>query len=1402
MIPPQTGRTPLPYQSPEARKLLRMPHPLDERDIFATDADPEIRRLGRLALRREDIDDLFALGDLCAMRSLTPDHRLLVFYVGKALIAYRRAAERARHDVDRLTAHRAINQFIDWVADSAQQHPTRRNIAVALWAAAEDDDSDEISNVREMHNETVVSLKEEHTDSGMSESEFTVGSSEINLTDAQLGSLLAAYLRPSMMQPNPLTHSMSDSLEQTQFASPTDAPELSQFSASLDADFPISDGNTIPPARIEQDNLITYGDVNEEKGESRIFGSVGNGGASETHREEDALNSLSSLENDALKRRSPGGRARRAVDPVGGEFRVGDMIDTRYEVADVRRGGMGVVYLCYDHAQREPVALKTFQSKFLENERAVARFQQEAFTWIRLEKHRHIVQARLVQNIVGRPHIILEHISGPEGLEADLRSWIEHKRLTVRHAIEFGLHIASGMQHATQRIPGLVHRDLKPANILVTHDGIAKVTDFGLVRSLDLVDLPPLIELERASRAPADERLTRVGAIIGTAPYMSPEQARSAAVDMRSDLYAFGCLIYEMLVGKHIFPVKKMEAWIHAHLHERPSFEIAAAASLPPRLQALVMACLEKDPSNRPASWTEIVNELSAIFGDVTGETPIIEINAQALEARELMDKGYSLTELGKLEEALAAYDEAISLQPDYAWAWARKGRTLRLLNRYEEAIACYNESLRIQPGYAWAWKGKGIVLERMGQPLDALECYQTATRIDPDDVWNWYNQADALQNTGRYEEAVALLKQALKLDPLHPNSWAKLGQVYRLMHDFPSALHAYQQAIDLDPTYAWAQNGYGLAMKAMGQHKEALLAFKRAARYQPDEVWHWYNLTEMLVELSQYEEAEQPAQEAVRINPEHAYSWAKLGQVLRYLKRYEDALAAYDRAIRLQPDYAWAINGKGIVLEQLERYEEALEAYNQASRLGRGDVWHYYNQGNVLALLGRYEEALPLLRSAVELNPPHARSWARLGNVLRNLGKYEEAIEAYRHAVESEATYAWAWNELGMTYEALGRIDAALDAYRHAADSDSTDPYYLYQQVDLLTGRSDHAAALSLLETALKRDSRNSRTWAKHGQVLRRLNRLQDSLRSYARAIELDPQNAWAWNGRGLVLSALNQHEEALSAFRKASAIDPRDAWYWYNQGDELVSLNRFREALEALEQAIKFNPSHAESWAKRGQSLRRLNRPQDALTAYDRALALSPRYAWAWNGRGLTLESLGRREEAIASYEQALAEDGHVIWYYTNQVDLLLEMRRETQALAVVERALEVLPENAIAWSRKGQVLRRLRAFEDALEAYETALTRDSQYGWAWNGKGLAYAALSRWEEARVCYENAVKYNPNDAWFWHNVGEACLNLDDCPNAVIAFEKALSIDPGHQQSRNKLLQARACVELRDKFIQ
>lgn len=1365
---PQTNRRPAELSADKTDKLLKKRHPQDTIDYFATDPNPDIRQLGRLALRRNDLNDLFALGDMCANRSVTDDGRLLVFYVGKTIIAYQKAVRLADDDLDLAQARRAVRNFIDFIVMTAQANNTRRNIAVALWALAENEDTSETLR---------------HEDEGL------------------IQELLDLYREESPTSPVKAAQDItSDELLDDSFVMDD------SFDSRTIHEYPV-----LGTIRTTEDLTVvampdlseTINDLSQTVADYEVLPSTGGlsdtefMSQSETHLEHTALDSLDSFEKDQLNasRQLTEMPAARPSRDDGDEFGPGDWIQNRYEVIDVKRGGMGVVYLGYDSQQKEPVAIKTFQSRFLDNERAVTRFNHEATTWIMLEKHRYIVQARRVETISDRPHIILEHISGPEGMGPDLRSWIDRKRLDLPQSMEFGLHIALGMQHATQRVPGLVHRDLKPANILVTHDAIAKITDFGLVRSLEFTDVPlpgndP--DLENNGRRNAANRLTRFGAIVGTAPYMSPEQCEAKDVDLRADIYAFGCILYEMLTGHQIFKEKRFSAWKQAHLTQKPVFDSQFERVLPVRLQHLVLSCLEKLPENRPANWGVIVDDLAVIYEDVTGQKATLEITGPEMQVHELIDKGYSLTELHRMDEALAAYDRAIALQEDNALAWARKGRALRLMERNDDALAAYDRALQIMPRYGFALRGKGLVLERMGELEAALASYEQATAIKPNEVWNWYNQADVMQSLNRYEEAIPLLKHALDIDPEHHNSWGKLGQVYRLMGQQEEAVYAYEKAIDYEPDYAWAHNGRGLAMKSLGRFAEALVSFRKATQYQPDVVWHWYNLTEMLVELGQYEDALGPATQATRTDPAHAFSWAKLGQVLRHLGQNIDAMQAYDRAIQLQPDYSWAINGKGIVLERMGRLEDALNCYNRAAEIQDDYVWHcWYNQGNVLSLMGRYAEAVPILEKVTQVMPAHAQSWARMGNALRNLKQPEAALKALQQATLLDPKYTWAWNETGITLEQLGRLDDALSAYQKAGQAAPKDSFYMMQQADILIQQGNNQKALDLLTQALKIEPSNSRMWAKHGQMLRRLNRLDEALKSYTHAVELDPKYGWAWNGRGLTLSAMNRHEDALKSFRAATDSGEQDAWYWYNLGDELVTLNRFTEALPVLERALSLNPKHTESWAKRGQALRRLNRHAEALAAYDEALGVNPHYAWAWNGRGLALENLGRREEALASYERSITEDPRVIWYYTNQIDVLLDMGRKHDAMKVADHAVSMMPRNAVAWARKGQVQRRLSNYEGALESYLKALEIDPTYAWAWNGKGLALAGLSRWPEAITAYEKAVTHNMNDLWFWNNYGEALMAVKDYRKAVDAYTRASTIDPRHEVTRQRLKQAR-----------
>ncbi len=1329
--PPNSKRQPLWPDAEDSTSDDPQHFNTDIADYFANDPDDEIRRLGRLALQRTDVNDLFALGDLAARRAVGRKNELLILYVVKAMTAYRYAYKMADNNIDRDLARKMMQLVTEWAVAVAQENPSPRNIATALWAAAED------TSGAQSGNDGLNTLFDQYYQ------QISPQGGEI-VTSFDAGQADQTYAEAGL----------SDFLSQT---------DVTNFDRGLEETILSDDSEHHSPA--------------------------------ETEFDKSGMDHFTPIDQHGEEKPHPTAvyRSRRHGPTAEDEFKQGDTIESRYEVADVRRGGMGVVYLCYDHDQREPVAIKTFQSRFLNNERAVNRFNNEAVTWIKLDKHRHVVQARLVQNIMGRPHIILEHISSEEGYGPDLRSWIDHKRLDLRRSLEFGLHISLGMQHATQKVPGLVHRDLKPANILVTHDGIAKVTDFGLVRSLELEDIPLADDEPNTEPEPPTARnaapLTRVGAIVGTAPYMSPEQCQSKNVDVRSDIYAFGCLLFEMLTGHYLFDARKFPEWLKAHVELTPAFTPEEEEKIPESLRQLVLWCLQKKAKDRPKAWSALVEELSSIYEEVTGEVAVLEVTGPALEARELMDKGYSLTELSRLQEALQAYDSAISLQTDYAWAWARKGRTLRLLGRYEEALECYNQALEIQPRYAFAWTGKGLVLDRIGRLEQALACHETAAEISPKDVWHWWNQADVLHMMGQYAEAIKRLQTALEIDPLHPNSWAKMGQIYRYLGQHDESIKAYEEALRLAPEYGWAHNGLGLTLKFIGRLEDALVSFKRATYYQPDVVWHWYTMAETLIELRRYQEAVYPARQATITDPNHALSWSKLGQALRYVRRYEEAIDAYDHALDLQPQHSWTINGKGMALESLKRYDEALKCYQEAAKHADAETWPtlLYNQGNVLVLLKKYRDALPLLERATQLNPDHARSWARLGSALRNLNRLEDALKAYQKATQIDPHYAWAWNEQGLTYEAMGQHQEALKAYEHASRIVPNDWLYLYEQADMLVYMQDYQQALSLLDSGLKIDENNPRIWGKHGQILRRLNRMEEALKSYQRAIELDEKYAWAWCGQGLTLHALSQHEEALRCFRKAAEYDPHDVWYWYNQGDELIILGQIEAAQEPLKMAIRQDPEHIESWVKLGQVLRVLDQQEDALNAFDKALVFDPDYDLAWDGRGLVLQALDRREEALASFQRASQAAPEIPLYYTRQVDLLLEMQRREEALQVIDAAIEAQPLNSNSWARRGQILRRMTQHEKAIDSYQRALELDDSYAWAWNGQGLSFAALERWEEALSCYELAVFHSEGEVWFWHNYGEALLNLEDYEKAVEAFQKALEIDPDHEPSQQKL---------------
>jgi len=283
------------------------------------------------------------------------------------------------------------------------------------------------------------------------------------------------------------------------------------------------------------------------------------------------------------------------LDPPASGVLTGRRIGV-YEVqAPLGAGGMGVVYRALDTNLNRLVAIK-FLSRELADAAARRRFQREAQTASSLN-HPHILTVLDAGEFEGRQYLVTELVDG-----GTLKDWEQEASRGWRQTIELLTGVADGLAAAHQA--GILHRDIKPANILVTKSGYAKLADFGLAKLQDA-------SAENAAAGTVTETRTQAGVIVGTVAYMSPEQALGQPLDVRSDIFSFGVVLYEMLAGHRPFVATSHLDVLHAVVH-RPADPLPEEVPLP--LRMVVEKALEKDPGDRFQSMREMVVDLRHVL--------------------------------------------------------------------------------------------------------------------------------------------------------------------------------------------------------------------------------------------------------------------------------------------------------------------------------------------------------------------------------------------------------------------------------------------------------------------------------------------------------------------------------------------------------------------------------------------------------------------------------------------------------------------------------------------------------------------------------------------------------------------------------------------------------------------
>jgi eukaryotic-like serine/threonine-protein kinase len=816
-------------------------------------------------------------------------------------------------------------------------------------------------------------------------------------------------------------------------------------------------------------------------------------------------------------------------------------------------GGMGEVYRAYDTRLGREVAVKTLPEAFSRDPERLARFEREARMLASLN-HPSIAAIYGLEESEGARFIVMELVPGET-----LSEKLSHGPLPLDETLKVARQIADALEAAHER--GIIHRDLKPANIKVTPEGRVKVLDFGLAKVFDAKAADSGPDLSLSPTIVSDG--TQPGVILGTAEFMSPEQARGKPVDKRTDIWSFGCVLFELLTGRRIFGGETASDVLAAILTAEPRWD-ALPPGTPARIRDLLRRSLQKDPNHRLRDVGDARIEIDQAL-EALRQSPVpIAIAPPALRRRV---SGKRLAAIGAAAVVVAALAivwiarrpapppapgsairflavlpfKDLSGQPDGqllgdAFAETMSARLARVPGiqvvtprATNQLSAGENDLERVARSTGASLVVSGAI-QRAGEQLRitcSLVRAPDGVHIGGEEVTT--RTSDIFGAQDRLAESVLSWLGAKKgaESPARPGavllssdaqeSYLKaIGALRR--YDVPESIAtAVRILTDLDRRHP----GSPLILAALGRAH--------------------LNEFEITRDPASADRAIAACEAARKLDDRLPEVHTTLGQVLKMTGKPAEATEEFERALAEQPSSIDALLGLADA-QRATGSSQAEATYRRALEL-QPSYWAVYNQfGFYYFRSGRYADAIPMFRQAVRRRPDSVRVYNNLGAALFKIDRFAEARQAYQSSIRISPSDG-AYTNLGNLEYYVGNYRAAAAAFEEATKL--TPGKYLYwanlgdayRWTPELAGRAPetYEKATQLAERELLLNPDNAAAHATLAICDAKLGRMDPARRHIERALEIEPANPDHLLYAAIIAEVGGKSEEAIGWIRKA---------------------------------------------------------------------------------------------------------------------------------------------------------------------------------------------------------------------------------------------------------------------------